>query len=296
MNRITDKYPIPAIFDDIKAQLSDIEARSLVAVNDDSVLEKIFNCIDLTSLNSTDSSFSITEMVEKVNQFEKLYPDINSVAALCVFPAFAPVLASALKVKGIKKAVVSAGFPASQTFTDIKTAETKKAIAFGANEVDIVISIGEFLEGNYEFVAEEIITIKEAMGNLHLKVIIESGALESNDNIWVASILSMESGADFIKTSTGKMSVGATPEAAFVMCHAIKAFHAKTGRKIGFKPAGGVATIQDALLYYQIVNDVLGQEWLNNELFRVGASRLANALLTRILELRKGITGPVNFF
>lgn len=296
MNWIIENFPLPPSFGDLGQELEIIKKRSLAHVEDATVLEQIFNCIDLTSLNSTDSSFSISDFVEKVNLFEKSYPDLKNVAAICVYPVFAPVMKSVLRVKHVQKAVVSGGFPSSQTFSDLKREETKKALAFGADEVDIVISIGEFLEGNFEFVSEEIIGIKEVMGSAHLKVIIESGALRDAEDIWIASLLSMKSGADFIKTSTGKMPVGATPEAAFIMCTAIKKFYEKTGKKIGFKPAGGVSTIEEALVYYQIVNDVLGTEWLNNHLFRVGASRLANALLSKILELKGMKVENSNFF
>ncbi|MBP8915909.1 MAG: deoxyribose-phosphate aldolase [Chitinophagales bacterium] len=296
MNWIIENFPLPVSFGDLGHELKIIKKRSMAHVDDATVLEQIFNCIDLTSLNSTDSSFSISDFVEKVNLFEKSYPDLKNVAAICVYPVFAPVMKSVLRAKHVQRAVVSGGFPSSQTFSDLKREETKKALAFGADEVDIVISIGEFLEGNFEFVSEEIIGIKEVMGSAHLKVIIESGALRDAEDIWIASLLSMKCGADFIKTSTGKMPVGATPEAAYIMCTAIKHFYEKTGKKIGFKPAGGVSTIEEALVYYQIVNDVLGTEWLNNHLFRVGASRLANALLSKILELKGMQAEKTNFF
>ncbi len=296
MNWIIENFPMPASFNTMGEDIEAIKTRSLAHGQDISVLEQMFNCIDLTSLNSTDSSFSISDFVEKVNLFEKSYPQLKNVAAICVYPVFSPVLKSVLRAKNVRKAVVSGGFPSSQTFTDIKREETKKALAFGADEIDVVISIGEFLEGNYEFVSEELMGIKEVMGTAHLKVIIESGALHNSEDVWVASMLAMQSGADFIKTSTGKLPVGATPEAAYVMCTAIQHFYKKTGKKIGFKPAGGVSTIEEALVYYQIVSEVLGSAWLNNHLFRIGASRLANSLLSKILEL-KGITSDkANFF
>lgn len=296
MNWIIENFPIPTTFSGLEHELEIIKKRAVAHEQDAKVLEQVFNCIDLTTLNSTDSSFSVSEFVEKVNQFETIYPELKNVAAICVYPVFAPVMKSVLRAKNVQKAVVSGGFPSSQTFSDLKREETRKALAFGADEVDIVISIGEFLEGNYEFVSEEIIGIKEVMGSSHLKVIIESGALRNHEEIWIASLLSMKCGADFIKTSTGKMPVGATPAAAYVMCTAIKHFYEKTGKKIGFKPAGGVSTIEEALVYYQIVNDVLGTDWLNNHLFRVGASRLANALLSKILELKGKGSGKVDFF
>lgn len=296
MNDLMDKYPMPKVLSNISAELAAIKADSEQFVNNADVLESIFNCIDLTTLSTTDSATSVRNFVNKVNTFATDYPAMKNVGGICVYSVFAPVLSSTLKVAGVNKAVVSACFPSSQTFTDVKCAETSKAVEFGANEVDIVISVGEFLDGNQEFVAEEIASLKEAAGNAHLKVILETGALETPENIWQASIIAMQSGADFIKTSTGKISVGATPEAAFVMCQAIKAFEAKEGRKVGFKPAGGVSTVEDALLYYNIVRTVLGQDWLINSKFRIGASRLANALLSKVLNIRNNNTDVVKYF
>ncbi|MCU4174125.1 deoxyribose-phosphate aldolase [Marinilabiliaceae bacterium N1Y90] len=259
-------------------------------------LKLLFNCIDLTSLNTEDSADGIRDFVDKVNDLHKHYDMVPQVAAMCVYPVFAPVLKSALKAKGVNIAVVSAGFPSSQTFTDVKKIETERAVDFGANEIDIVISVGEFQEGNYEFAGEEIRMIKGVMKDAHLKVILESGTLKDMEEIWLASILSMESGADFIKTSTGKQQPAATYEAAYVMLNAIKAFHKRTGKKIGFKPAGGIATPEVAAVYYQLVKDILGEEWLNNELFRIGASRLANSLISEIQFLENGKKEEVKYF
>ncbi|MFO8002333.1 MAG: deoxyribose-phosphate aldolase [Marinilabilia sp.] len=242
-------------------------------------LRTIFSCIDLTTLKTTDSANSVQEFCDKLGSFKKDYPDMPLVGAVCVFPVFASVLKARLRDLDVGRAVVSAGFPSSQTFLDLKIRETQKALDLGANEIDIVISVGEFLEGNHEFVIEEIKAIKSVMGDARLKVILETGALASSENIWEASIIAMEAGADFIKTSTGKMEPAATPDAVWVMTHAIKAFHAKTGRAVGLKPAGGISTSDDALVYFDIVKDVLGEEWLNSSRFRIGASRLANNLL-----------------
>jgi deoxyribose-phosphate aldolase len=178
---------------------------------------------------------------------------------------------------------VAAGFPSSQTFPEIKVAECAMAVAAGATEVDIVISIGKFLEGNYQEVYDEIAEIKSAIHGSHLKVILETGALKSVENIYRASILAMAAGADFIKTSTGKIATNATPEATYVMCHAIKDWKEKTGQKVCYKPAGGVSTTEEAVVHYTLVKAILGNDWLNNESFRFGASRLANNLLTSIL-------------
>lgn len=260
------------------------------------VLKLLFSCIDLTSLNTTDSAFSIREFCEKVNRFSAQFPSMPNVGAICVFPVFAPVLKNSLKVSSVKKAVVAGGFPSSQTFTDLKVDETMKAVDFGANEIDMVISVGEFLDENYEFVFEEVRMIKEAAGEAHVKVILETGALETPENIWRASLLAMEGGGDFIKTSTGKIPVSATPEAAYVMLQAIKSFHSKKGVMVGFKPAGGVVTTKDALMYYFLVKEILGEKWLNNNWFRLGASRLANNLLSDIQTIVKGEPVTVNYF
>lgn len=296
MNSIVDNYPLPANFSNMEQELKDIKERSLQLTQNADVLESIFNSIDLTTLNSTDSTYSVTEFVEKVNQFAKDYPTYKNVAAVVTFPAFAPVLDSTLKVKDVAKAVVSAGFPSSQTFSDLKRLETQKALDFGADEIDIVISVGEFIEGNHEFVSEEIAAIHEIMGNAKLKVIIETGALRDSEDVWVASLLSMLSGADIIKTSTGKGYPGASPEAAYAICHAIKHYYNQTRKKVGFKASGGVASIEDAVMYYQIVKDILGDEWLNNSLFRIGASRLANTLLSKLVELKEGKVETINYF
>ena len=207
---------------------------------------------------------------------------MKNVAAICVYPNFADIVKNTLQVDGINIACVSGGFPSSQTFIEVKVAETALAIADGADEIDIVISIGKFLSGDYETMCEEIQELKEVCKERHLKVILETGALKTASNIKKASILSMYSGADFIKTSTGKQQPAATPEAAYVMCEAIKEYYQKINNKIGFKPAGGINTVNDAIIYYTIVKEILGEEWLNNRLFRLGTSRLANLLLSDI--------------
>ena len=246
------------------------------------VYKRCFNSIDLTSLKETDTEEEIRSMVEKVNNFEENFPDIPNVGAICVFPAMVSTVKATL-TEPIGIAAVSAGFPASQTFIEVKVAETAMAIHSGADEIDIVISVGKFLTGDYEGMCDEIEELKAVCGDKHLKVILETGALGNASNIKKASILSMYSGADFIKTSTGKENPAATPEAAYVMCEAIKEYYMVTGRKVGFKPAGGINTVHDALVYYTIVKEILGEEWLTNELFRLGTSRLANLLLSEIV-------------
>jgi deoxyribose-phosphate aldolase len=243
----------------------------------------LFNCIDLTTLKCTDSDESVMKFTKKVNEFEDKYPVLKNVAAICVYPNFAEVVNDTLEADHVNIACVSGGFPSSQTFMEVKVAETAMALHTGADEIDIVIPVGKFLCGDYEGMCDEIEELKATCGEHHLKVILETGALETANNIKKASILSMYSGADFIKTSTGKEKVSATPEAAYVMCTAIKEYYQNTGRKVGFKPAGGINTVKDALVYYTIVKEVLGKEWLTNELFRLGTSRLANLLLSDIL-------------
>lgn len=247
------------------------------------VLKKIFNCIDLTTLNATDSPQSVARFTERVNEFESTYPDLPPVAAICVYPNFSQVVRTVLDVSEVNIACVSGGFPSSQTFEEVKIAETALAVDGGADEIDIVLNLGNFLDDDWEEVCDEIAEQKHATRDGVLKVILETGALKTAENIRNASILSMYSDADFIKTSTGKGYPGASFEAAYVMCQCIKEYYEQTGRKVGFKAAGGVSTTDDALGYYTIIKEVLGEEWLDNEYFRIGTSRLANKLLSDIL-------------
>lgn len=267
---------------DIQARVAELIEKKVPENNTEEVKKFLFNCIDLTTLNTTDSDESVMRFTEKVNKFDDEFPDLKNVAAICVYPNFADIVKNTLEVDGINIACVSGGFPSSQTFIEVKVAETALAIADGADEIDIVISVGKFLSGDYETMCEEIQELKATCKEHHLKVILETGALKSAANIKKASILSMYAGADFIKTSTGKQQPAATPEAAYVMCEAIREYHQKTGIKIGFKPAGGINTVNDAIIYYTIVKELLGEEWLDNSLFRLGTSRLANLLLSEI--------------
>ena len=267
---------------DVQVQVAALIEKKVPENNTEEVKKFLFNCIDLTTLNTTDSDESVMRFTEKVNRFDDEFPDLKNVAAICVYPNFAQVVKDTLEVEGINIACVSGGFPSSQTFTEVKIAETAMALADGTDEIDIVIPVGAFLSGDYETMCEEIMELKETCKEHHLKVILETGALKTASNIKKASILSMYSGADFTKTSTGKQQPAATPEAAYVMCQAIKEYYEQTGNKVGFKPAGGINTVNDALIYYTIVKEVLGKEWLSNELFRLGTSRLANLLLSEI--------------
>jgi len=243
---------------------------------------RILSFLDLTSLNITDNENTIHSMVEKVNGFIDQFPDLPVIAGLCVFPRFIPLIKERLSVPSVKIVSVAASFPFSQTFKDVKIVECVKAVHHGADEIDIVLSVGDFIMGKFKEVRNEIIEIKNRIGKAHLKVILETGILELPEIIYNASMIAMEAGADFIKTSTGKSPVSATPEAAWVMCHAINDYFKETGRMVGIKPAGGISASSEAHIYYGIVENVLGNEWLVPDFFRIGASRLANDLLSKI--------------
>ena len=247
------------------------------------VKKQLFNCIDLTTLKCTDTEESVMKFTEKVNEIADRYPDLDNVAAICVYPNMAEIVNDTLEADDVSIACVSGGFPSSQTFMEVKVAETAMAIHTGADEIDIVMPVGKFLNGDYEGMCDEIEELKDICGDKPLKVILETGILRSATNVKKAAILAMYSGADFIKTSTGKESISATPEAALIMCEAIREYYKETGRKVGFKAAGGIDNVQKALAYYTIVKETLGEEWLNNKLFRIGTSRLANSLLTEIV-------------
>lgn len=262
---------------------AEILAKASAYANDDTY-KLILNCLDLTTLSTLDTVAKVQAMANKVNQFQSNYPELPNVGAICVYPAMVATVRESLNANGVDIASVAGGFPASQTFIEIKVAETSLAVMDGADEIDMVLGVGEFLSGNYEKVFEDIAEIKAACGNAKLKVILETGALETAENIYKASIFAMEAGADFIKTSTGKEIAAASPEAAYVMTRAIKEFTEKSGRKVGFKPAGGISTTEEALKYYAIVKENLGDEWLNNKLFRIGASRLANDIMKALGE------------
>ncbi|MBN1387966.1 MAG: deoxyribose-phosphate aldolase [Bacteroidales bacterium] len=263
--------------EDIQILISRLEA-DLNPVN----ARRILGLLDYTSLNVTDNNSTIERICEKVNNYTYIFPDLPVFAAICVYPRFVPVLKKNLEVPSVKIASVAGGFPSSQTTRDIKLAEVRQALEEGAEEIDIVMSIGEFLAGNSNYIKDEIASIKELMGDKYLKVIIESGILSDPELIYDASIIAMESGADFIKTSSGKEKVSASLEAVYVICNAIKNFYHASGRMTGIKPAGGIAEANDAVGYYSLVEMVLGKEWLLPENFRIGASRLANNLLSEV--------------
>lgn len=282
-------------YNDAIAKSSVISDDALVAAEVKKIIEKsseyatpevyrlLFSSIDLTTLSTEDSVNSVARFTQRVNDFDNDYPQLKNVAAICVYSNFAEVVKTHLDVPGVDIAVVAGGFPSSQTFQAVKVADVALACAGGANEVDIVMNVGLFLDGNYEDLCDEIIELKHTAKDARLKVILETGALKTAENIKKASILSLYSEADFLKTSTGKIYPGASLEAAYVMCQCIKEYYQATGRKVGFKAAGGIRTSEDALHYYTLVKEILGDEWLNQDYFRLGASSLANSLLTTIL-------------
>ena len=255
-----------------------------VSANDTIDVKKfLFGSIELTTLKTTDSDTSVLAFTERLNDFDNQYPDMPHVATVCVYPCFANTVAESLEVDGVEIACVSGSFPSSQARIEVKIAETSLAVADGATEIDIVMPVGKFLSGDYEGVCDDIAELKAACGEtVPMKVILETGALKTATNIKKAALLSMYAGADYIKTSTGKLQPAATPEAAYVMCQAIKEYYDETGIQIGFKPAGGINSVMDAINYYTIVKEVLGEKWLTNKWFRLGTSRLANMLLSEI--------------
>lgn len=266
---------------EITAKVNELIEKNFTGNNNKEVYRKIYSCLDLTSLGATDTREEIWQFTEKVNEFEGTYSDIENVAAICVYPNMVETVKESLTAD-VNIASVSGGFPTSQTFTEVKIAETALAVAAGADEIDIVMSLSNFFEGNYEELYEEIDEIKHACRGNKLKVIIETGALKTASNIMKASILALYSGADFIKTSTGKGYEGATLEAAYIMCTALKEYSMKTGLKTGFKASGGISTTEDAVKYYTIAKSILGAENTKKEHFRIGASRLASNLLNDI--------------
>jgi deoxyribose-phosphate aldolase len=281
--------PFPILQDELSAETRRFEVESKSAGTPE-MLKLVFSCIDLTTLNPTDTVSLVAAFTARVNTLESEFAGMPNVAAICVYPNMTSVVRENLAVTSVKVAAVAGGFPSSMTFKSIKAEEARLAVIQGADEIDVVLPLWAFLEGNFDYCLEEIKAIKTAIGETHLKVIIESGVLAVPEKIWQASLLSLHAGADFIKTSTGKMPVSATPEAAVIMCHALKYWYENTGEMKGFKPAGGISQPEDALLYLTIARNIMGVDWVNNQHFRIGASRLANHLLSEILHQ------PINHF
>ena len=279
---ILNKYDLELDDEKVKRQVSTLLKEHLQENKTKAVMQFLLNSVELTTLNTTDNEDSVLRFVEKVNKFDDVYPELGHVATVCVYPNFAKICHDTLENDEIEIACVSGCFPSAQTFMEIKIAETALALKDGATEIDMVIPVGKFLAGDYEGMCDEIGEIKALCGDKKLKTILETGCLKSASNIKKASILAMYAGADYIKTSTGKLEPAATPEAAFVMCQAIKEYNELTGIQIGFKPAGGMKTVEDALTYYTIVKEVLGEKWLTNQYLRLGTSSLANKILSEI--------------
>ena len=268
---------------DVAAKVAEIIEKK-VPENDTLEVKKfLLGSVELTTLKTTDSEESVLAFTEKVNKFEDAYPTLPHVATICVYPCYAKIVSQSLEVEGVEVACVSGSFPSSQALIEVKTVETALALKDGATEIDIVMSVGKYLSGDYETLCDEIGELKAICGDHKMKVILETGLLPSASDIKKASLLAMYAGADYIKTSTGKEKPAATPEAAYVMCQAIKEYYNKTGIQIGFKPAGGLNTVHDALVYYTIVKEVLGEQWLTNQWLRLGTNRLANLLLSEVV-------------
>ena len=279
---ILNQYDLELDDAQVKRQVETLLKEHLQENNTREVKQFLLNSVELTTLKTTDSEDSVLKFVEKVNKFDDVYPELGHVATVCVYPCFAKICHDVLENDEVEIACVSGSFPSAQTFVEVKIAETALALKDGATEIDMVIPVGKFLSGDYEGMCDEIEEIKAVCGEKKLKTILETGCLKTAKNIKTASILAMYAGADYIKNSTGKLEPAATPEAAFVMCQAIKEYYDKTGIQIGIKPAGGMKTVEDALTYYTIVKEVLGEKWLTNQWLRLGTSSLANKLLSDI--------------
>ena len=277
-----EKYNLNLDDSQVKEAVRNLIATKVMENDTPEVKRFLMGSVELTTLKTTDSEESVMAFTERVNKFEEEYPDLPHVATICVYPCFAKTVSQTLEVEGVEVACVSGSFPSSQALIEVKVAETALAVKDGATEIDIVMPVGKFLSGDFEGVSDDIQEMKQACGEVPMKVILETGCLRTAKNIKTASVLAMYSGADYIKTSTGKLEPAATPEAAYVMCQAIKEYYQQTGIQIGFKPAGGLNTVMDALIYYTIVKEVLGPEWLTNRWFRLGTSRLANLLLSEV--------------
>lgn len=294
MQNIFDKFNRDPDTDSINREIARLQNEAVLH-NTAGRLKLLLSLIDLTSLNTGDNEATISSMCRKVNEFPAAYPGYPDVAAICVYPSLVNVVKKNLH-QDVKIASVAGGFPSSQTFPGVKSLEARMAVEAGADEIDMVISVGSFLAGDFAQVAGEIVEVKKAIGDIHLKVILETGLLGSPENIWKASILAMQAGADFIKTSTGKLNPAATYQAVYIMADAAGEFYRKTGRKTGIKPAGGIVLTDDAIVYSLIIEKLLGDQWLDASLFRIGASRLTNNLLSSLNKIEKGNEEDVVYF
>ena len=278
-----EQYNLNITDEEVKAAVTKIIAEK-VSENDNLEVKKfLLGSVELTTLSTADTEEKVLAMVEKVNKFDSEYPDLPHVAAVCAYPCFTKLIADSLEVDGVDITNVTGNFPSSQALLEVKTIETALAIKDGATQIDIVMPVGKFLSGDYEGVCDTISELKQTCGDVPMKVILETGDLRNARDIKTATILAMYAGADYLKTSTGKEKISATPESVYVLCQAIKEYHKKTGIQIGLKPAGGINTVMDAVIYYTIVKEVLGEKWLTNYWFRMGTSRLTNLLLSEII-------------
>ena len=278
-----EQYDLNITDEDVKAAVTKIIAEK-VSENDNPEVKKfLLGSVELTTLSTADTEEKVLAMVEKVNKFDSEYPDLPHVAAVCAHPCFTKLIADSLEVDGVDITNVTGNFPSSQALLEVKTIETALAIKDGATQIDIVMPVGKFLSGDYEGVCDTIGELKQTCGDVPMKVILETGDLRNARDIKTAAVLAMYAGADYLKTSTGKEKISATPESVYVLCQAIKEYHKKTGIQIGLKPAGGINTVMDAAIYYTIVKEVLGEKWLTNYWFRMGTSRLTNLLLSEII-------------
>ena len=278
-----EQYNLNITDEEVKAAVTKIIAEK-VSENDNLEVKKfLLGSVELTTLSTADTEEKVLAMVEKVNKFDSEYPDLPHVAAVCAYPCFTKLIADSLEVDGVDITNVTGNFPSSQALLEVKTIETALAIKDGATQIDIVMPVGKFLSGDYEGVCDTISELKQTCGDVPMKVILETGDLRNAHDIKTAAILAMYAGADYLKTSTGKEKISATPESVYVLCQAIKEYHKKTGIQIGLKPAGGINTVMDAVIYYTIVKEVLGEKWLTNYWFRMGTSRLTNLLLSEII-------------
>lgn len=278
-----EQYDLNITDEDVKAAVTKIIAEK-VSENDNLEVKKfLLGSVELTTLSTADTEEKVLAMVEKVNKFDSEYPALPHVAAVCAYPCFTKLIADSLEVDGVDITNVTGNFPSSQALLEVKTIETALAIKNGATQIDIVMPVGKFLSGDYEGVCDTIGELKQTCGDVPMKVILETGDLRNARDIKTAAVLAMYAGADYLKTSTGKEKISATPESVYVLCQAIKEYHKKTGIQIGLKPAGGINTVMDAVIYYTIVKEVLGEKWLTNYWFRMGTSRLTNLLLSEII-------------
>lgn len=270
--------------EEISNRIGNIVDTSINEQNRQDILKKIISIIDLTTLSGDDTNAKVTDLCNKAMNYQNHVAGIENVAAVCVYPNFAKLVSSLLKEKNIATACVAGAFPSGQSPLHIRTAEVHDAVENGADEIDMVISRGKFLEGDFEYIDKEVREIKKACGDAHLKVILETGELISVENIRKASEIAILGGADFIKTSTGKVQPAATLEAFMIMLDTINEYYEKTGNMIGIKPAGGISTPEEAIPYYLLVAEILGEKWLNKDYFRIGASRLTDNVYNEIIK------------